>query len=70
MSLHQKQYSEPEAIEVDSAVLHRHIQQLRDALIVMRQQYMLNASSDLVGRSTLGLVDRALEATKRLYFPT
>ena len=62
MSLHQKQYPEPEAIEVDPAKLHKYVQLLRSAV------------EKLVPYTELSNPDRrfaesALETTQRLYYP-
>ena len=72
MSLHQKQYPEPEAIEVDPRTLHAHIQVLRASLTEMVEK----GEGCVTGKEACdpdccryGHAQQVLRDTAKLYFP-
>ena len=69
MSLQQKQYNEPPAIEVDPAKLHAHIKQLRHVLQVTINSYKANSKKGYPSELMQKMAADVLKATEGLYFP-
>jgi hypothetical protein len=73
MSLHQKQYEEPEAIEVDPRTLHAHIQVLRESLLEMVEKgegCVTGSTSCAPDCCRYGHAQKVLRDTAMLYFPS
>ena len=73
MSLQQKQYNEPPAIEVDPRTLHAHIQALRASLTEMVEK----GEGCITGKDACdpdccryGHAQQVLRDTVKLYFPS